>query len=260
MPDDRHLLLHGPYRPSPLRKGDRTSCLYRDCDVVITSWTASRISWPRCQALHRRGGSGLLMTDELARAVRCESSLAIQHWFGVSVTAVRNWRRALGVDMWEPEGSRRPHQRSREKGAAVIHHRGLSDAECEQRREQALRLNLAQYLDPHRCGALAWKPEQVKLLGKMPDEEVALQIGKPQNAVRLKREKLGIPNPVDRRRRANRGHDPADAWRTWTPAEDAVVRSLRLKEAAKVLPGRTVGSIRSRRRTLQLPDGRRRNG
>jgi hypothetical protein len=37
MPDDRHLLLHGPYRPPPLRKGDRATCSYREAEVVITS-------------------------------------------------------------------------------------------------------------------------------------------------------------------------------------------------------------------------------
>jgi hypothetical protein len=101
MPEDRHLLLHGPYRPPPLRKGDKTTCLYRDCDVVVTSWSDARIPWPRCRALEQRGGgSGLLMTDELARAVRCESALALRHWFGIGEHAVWNWRKALGVGRW----------------------------------------------------------------------------------------------------------------------------------------------------------------
>jgi hypothetical protein len=50
------------------------------------------------------------------------------------------------------------------------------------------------------------------------------------------------------------------AERQWTEAEAEVVRTLRLKDAAKVLTGRTVASIRSRRHTLGVPDGRRRNG
>jgi hypothetical protein len=29
-------LLHGPYTPQPLRRGDKATCLFRDCDVVIT--------------------------------------------------------------------------------------------------------------------------------------------------------------------------------------------------------------------------------
>jgi hypothetical protein len=28
-------LLHGPYTPQPLRRGDRATCLFRDGDVVI---------------------------------------------------------------------------------------------------------------------------------------------------------------------------------------------------------------------------------
>jgi hypothetical protein len=43
---DKFRLLHGPYEPPPLRKGDRTTCLYRDADAVITGWSGGRISWP----------------------------------------------------------------------------------------------------------------------------------------------------------------------------------------------------------------------
>jgi hypothetical protein len=34
----------------------------------------------------------------LARAVKNESAAAIMHWWGASQFAVRNWRKALGVD------------------------------------------------------------------------------------------------------------------------------------------------------------------
>src|SRR4051794_23946572 len=94
---DRFKLLHGPCPAPDLRRGDRPVCLFRDADVLITSWTDARIPWPRCRVPGQRGGSGLLVDEELARAVRCESATAMMHWFGVSSTAVYNWRQAPGV-------------------------------------------------------------------------------------------------------------------------------------------------------------------
>jgi hypothetical protein len=79
---DKVQLLFGPYEPPPLRKGDRAVCLYRDTDVVVTGWSAGRIPWPRCRALGVRGGSGLLVDEELARPVRSESAAAIMYWWG----------------------------------------------------------------------------------------------------------------------------------------------------------------------------------
>jgi hypothetical protein len=52
---DRVRLLFGPYCPPPLKRGDRAFCLFRDCDVVVTSWTDARLPWPRCR---REGGRG----------------------------------------------------------------------------------------------------------------------------------------------------------------------------------------------------------
>jgi hypothetical protein len=63
-------LLHGPYLPPDIRRGERTVCLYRDAEVVITSWSNMRIPWPRSRAIGSRGGSGQLITEELVRAIR----------------------------------------------------------------------------------------------------------------------------------------------------------------------------------------------
>jgi hypothetical protein len=79
----RFCLLAGPYVAPRLREGDTAYCLLRRCRVVITGRTNALIPWPRCRALDTRGGgSGLLLDEELARDVRHESSLAIQHWWG----------------------------------------------------------------------------------------------------------------------------------------------------------------------------------
>jgi hypothetical protein len=82
---DRVKLLFGPYQAPALRRGDRAFCLLRDCTVVVTSWSSDRIPWPRCRALDGTGGgSGLLLDEELARAVRHESAAAVMYWWGAS--------------------------------------------------------------------------------------------------------------------------------------------------------------------------------
>ena len=102
---DRVKLLFGPYKAPALRRGDRATCLLRDCTVVITSWSSARIPWPRCRALDGTGGgSGLLLDEELARAVRHESAAAVMYWWGASKGAVERWRRVLGVGRTDNEG------------------------------------------------------------------------------------------------------------------------------------------------------------
>ena len=57
------------------------TCLARDCDVVVTGTSTGRIPWPRCRAVGTHGGgSGILVDEELARAVR---------WPELTTTALR---------------------------------------------------------------------------------------------------------------------------------------------------------------------------
>src|SRR5258706_1282711 len=83
---DRVKLLNGPYKPPQVKKGERTFCHFRDCDVVVTGWSDGRNRWPRCRALHHRGGSGLLVDAELARTVKTESAAAVKYW-GIRLTS-----------------------------------------------------------------------------------------------------------------------------------------------------------------------------
>src|SRR5262245_28524800 len=98
---DKTALIAGPYQPPALSRGDRATCLFRDCEVVVTSWTDAPISWPRCHAVGtHRGGSGLLVTEELVRAIRTESAAAIAYHFGVCANTIWRWRGVFGVERW----------------------------------------------------------------------------------------------------------------------------------------------------------------
>jgi hypothetical protein len=69
----------------------------------------------------------------------------------------------------------------------------LSPEQVEVRRRNALKNNPAQYLDPaHGAG---WTAGGRSLRGLRPDDRVAVLTGRGKNAVRLKREKLGLRNP-----------------------------------------------------------------
>src|SRR5262245_12945083 len=123
---ERVKLLFGPYQAPPLKRGDRATCLFRGCAVVITGRTTARIPWPRCRALDSSGGgSGLLVDEELARAVRREAAVAIMHWWGVSQDAVQHWRRALGVGFTDTEGTVRLMRAAGPKSARALNAKGL---------------------------------------------------------------------------------------------------------------------------------------
>jgi hypothetical protein len=79
----------------------------------------------------------------------------------------------------------------------------LAPEQVERRRLTALQLGL-RHPNIRPGGNELWTAEELALLGTIPDGEVAAQVGRPANAVRLQRCKRGIPNPLDRRRRENR--------------------------------------------------------
>jgi hypothetical protein len=200
MPTRPPRLLAAPYTPPPLRRGDRTFCLYRDADVTVTSWTGAPIPWPRyCRPGTHGGGSGLLLDEELARAVRIESAAAVCYWWGVTPGVVWRWRKALGVARWGTEGSKLLHQEVSERGAEAIRGRRPSQETIRQRVQTRKERG---YPPPDRWAEDGWKPEEVSLLGTLPYEEVARRLGRSLKSVSLKRRRLKIPNPRDRRYRS----------------------------------------------------------
>jgi hypothetical protein len=242
---DRVKLLFAPYTPPPLKRGDRATCLFRDCEVVITSWTNAPIPWPRCRPAdedYRGGGSGLLVNEELARAVRHEAAAAIKFWWGASQTAVFNWRKALGVTRTENEGTARLVQAAAEMGAEAVKEREWTDEEREKRRQVNAEKGLADNLILGYHGPM-WSPEDVALLGVLPDAEVARRTGRTPGAVRQRREELGISNPTTTH---------------WTVEEVALLGTMPDREVACKL-GRSLQSVTQKRIKLGIPnpfDGR----
>jgi hypothetical protein len=134
----------------------------------------------------------------LVRAIRTESAAALKHWFGGSTSTVWSWRRALGVSQWGTEGSKQLHQEVSDQAAEVT--RGTRQSEETVRQRMQTRRERGCPL-PVRWAEDGWTPEEVALVGTMPDEELARQLGRSPSAVSLKRRRLKIANPRDHRRR-----------------------------------------------------------
>jgi hypothetical protein len=166
---DKTQLLFGPYRPPNLKVGDRRFCLYRDVEVVVYDWSIAPFPWPLCYPVGKRGtGKGFLVEDELARAIRHESVMAVQFWWGTCQKTVCKWRAALGIRRTDAEGSRR-----------LIHHAAQNGLKARQNGTAGeVRL---------------WTAEELALLGRYPDAEVARRTGRTYHAARIMRGQLGLP-------------------------------------------------------------------
>jgi hypothetical protein len=187
-------LLQGPYTAPALHRGDRTTCLYRDAEVVITSWTDAPIPWPRCRAIGHRGGSGLLVDEELVRAIRSESSLALQHWWGVNAATVCRWRKAFCVAQWGTDGSQRLHHQVSEAGADELRGKKRPRAAVRKQIETCRKRG---YKPPQkRWDKTGWQQWQLDLLGTAPDAELAARFGRTVTAVRVMRWRLERRQPA----------------------------------------------------------------
>jgi hypothetical protein len=191
--------LIGTYTPPAVRKGERVTCLYRDAECVVTGMHDGRIPWPRVRALDSCGGSGLLVNEDMLRAVRTERADALLYWFGVSSRAVWNWRKAYGLTQWGSPGSKAAHAATSRKGAAATHAREWSDADLDARAERSKRLGLRPPVQP---GGRPWTPRELRILGTAEDEVIGKRVGRTVEAVRCKRSGVGIATFRDRRRRA----------------------------------------------------------
>jgi hypothetical protein len=87
---------------------------------------------------------------------------------------------------------------------------------------------------------LGWPAEHLALLGTLTDAEVAARTGRSANGVRVKRCKLGIPNP---------------SGPGWTAEELELLGTAPDAEVAARV-GRTEGAVTLRRCNLRIPRAR----
>jgi hypothetical protein len=165
--------LFGPYKTPALRVGDHTMCLFRDAEVVVYDWSMAPIPWPLCyHAGTRAAGKGILVEEELERAIRHESAMAVSHWWGVSMSTVVKWRAALGIGRMDTEGSRR-----------LIRDTALGGLNAR-RKSRWPEVKL-------------WTADELALLETLPDEEVARQTGRTVSAVVHMRREMGLPDVLE---------------------------------------------------------------
>ena len=162
------------------------------------------------------GGSGLLINDELLRAIRTESATALKHWFGVGTKAVWNWRRAFNIKQWGTRGSRRLLKRT----AGIVRKlkKGVPLDLTPKERKKLSRNAKKRWKGWKETGWLpnddrpAWTQREIDLLGTAPDVAVARMIDRSRQAVRHKQRELGIRSVQ---------------WRPWTLEDDKIVLKLR---------------------------------
>jgi transposase-like protein len=186
--------LHGIYARPAVKRGQWAHCLIRNDDVIVTGWTDAPLSWPRghVPSTSTGGGIGLVVTEELARAIKNESARAVCYWWGIGRTTVAKWRKKLEVTKHNNEGTHLLVAEATEKNRQLAYQTELSPEEHERRSKLASSLRLWE-TSPRVTYGVEWTPESLALLGTMPDPEVARRTGHTLNAVHLRRRLEGIP-------------------------------------------------------------------
>lgn len=278
-------LIAGPYLPPPCRVGDWIDDEI-DGRLEVGGWTTAPISWPRRK---KTGKASLILTEELARAVRAESSEAIAFWWGVSTAKVWMWRKALGVGR-VTEGTRKllqertgvpPEAAARGRAAAAAPEVVARMAETKRGRpalpqtKEAL-LRAAKRKKPAGWGVRAnawmlgrelpqsrrgvWSEEEdarLKELASKPAPDIAAMLGRTVASVHNRKVFLGLT----RERPATKGRR-IGGKSSWTELEDNLLRSIfgtmMVEEMVSRL-GRTKGAIQKRIGQLGLSRKRVRN-
>jgi hypothetical protein len=153
----RYKLLFGPYKAPKCRIGDKLYCEVRKRHFEVRAMSTAPVPWPQTQA-SEHGRLSIIVTANLVKALRVESTTALSHLLGVTYGTLARWRRILGIRRWN-EGARQ---------LFLDHAKG-------------------EFL-PGRSPP--WSPEEDALLRELPVAEVARRTGRSRHAVHDRRHKL----------------------------------------------------------------------
>jgi hypothetical protein len=198
---DRYRLL-GKYRTPRVRVGRIVRCEIRG-EVEVASFTDAPIPWPKCRTARRHA---IILYGDLARTVRQESEQAVAHWWGIDIQTVWKWRKALDVGATTSGTSRLRSDYTKEPWAVEALAAAQAKADDPERREKIAAAKRGKARPPHVIEAMRegrtgtpqsdearqkmseahkargtrppkagrpGEPEEVALLGTMPDAEVA---------------------------------------------------------------------------------------
>lgn len=207
---DAPALLGAPYAAPDCRPGD---WIEDEIDGLteVGGWTSAPVPWPRRR---KTGRASLILTAELARAVRTESVEAIRHHWGVGPTRVWMWRRALSVGR-VTDGTRcllREHGGPPAEAAALGRAKAATPESIarmsatkagrpvtDERREE---LRTAARLPRRRPPAeKPWRWTQtddrflVRWYGHLPTAEIARRLGRSKNAVKQRAHDKRLTTP-----------------------------------------------------------------
>lgn len=209
MTDAKRYRLLGTYRTPLVRLGEVVSCEVRDRDLVVVGLSSGRIPWPRGRVKGTCERSSLIVFGDLLEAIKRESNQAVSYWFGVRVTMVSKWRRALGVG---PETEGTLHLRDRVMRDPERNGKIAGELTGRKRSTELMqRLHKGNHGRKHsmetkkkmsrshrrrkRCGRLDFRPwttEEDKLVCILPPAEAAVRTGHPLSAVYSRRSQLGV--------------------------------------------------------------------
>jgi hypothetical protein len=250
---ERFRLQFGPYFAPKIPRKQKLFCEYRGWLRVSPKWSEGLISWPR----RYRTGS-IILCGDLVRAVKMESVAAICYHWGVCRNVVQVWRKALGVEEFNP-GTKRmlilaragPESRVRQRAMLrATHPRSILEYERKQHESEHLLVSIGHSRHMHERiartgrhinpGLRLWTEKEDSVLGTATDAEIAKKIRRTLGAVRARRATLGIPSLG------------AFYPRPWTPQEEALLGTMPDRLLAKKLKRKTT-AVEYRREIKKIP-------